>query len=405
MGYTLAEKILMRNANLQDIHPGDLITVTPDYVGVHDIYNESLEKKFDSMGFTKVWDPEKIIILNDHLSPCCLSDDPRNTEVLYRLQDRFGINNIFPTGGITHQIIPEQGYAKPGGIIFVTDSHTTTYGAVGCFSTGIGHTEMAYIWGMGSLWLRVPSTIQIRVEGKLPEHVYAKDIILRVLGDLEADGGSYRSLEFVGSTIDDLSIDDRLTIANMVVECGGKVGLFAADQKTADYCKMNYEDVAWVKPDADAVYERVLNYRAEDLEPYVSCPPFVDNVQPVSSVVGTCTNGRLGDLKIAAEILENKTVAPNLKFIVTPASNLIIEQAIEAGYLQTLVKAGALVTPAYCSFCEGRSLGLLGDDEVMLATNNRNFLGRYGSPKAKVYLCSPAVAAVSAIHGEITLPE
>ena len=282
-----------------------------------------------------------------------------------------------------------------------------------CFSTGIGYTEMAYVWGMGELWLRVPKTIKIEVEGKLPKDVYAKDIILRVLGDLTASGATYRALEFSGSAIDSLSIAGRLTIANMVVECGAKAGLFGTDAKTAEFCHMRYEDIAWVKADKDAKYEKVLHYKAEELEPVVACPPYVDNVKSLREVEGTkitqvclgsCTNGRLEDLAIAANIMRGKKVNNYIKFIVTPASNSITEEAMKLGYIQDLVTAGALITPPYCSFCEGRTMALMGDGEVMLGTNNRNFLGRYGSPKAVAYLSSPAVAAASALTGYITHP-
>lgn len=411
MGKTIIEKIIMKNTGMNDIKPGDLVIAKPDFVAVHDIYTENLLKKFMEMGFKKVWDPEKIAVIHDHLYPACLETDPRSLTFGYELVQRYGIRHFHPEGGITHQLLPELRYAKPGEIVFVTDSHTPTYGAVGCFSTGIGYTEMAYIWGTGELWLRVPESIKIQVDGELPSNVYAKDIILRVLGDLKASGGTYKSLEFCGSTIDALSIDSRLTIANMAVECGGKAGLFAADEKTAAYSGIDYETICWVKADEDAEYVKMLKYQAEDLEPVLSCPPYVDNVHSLTKVkgikldevcLGSCTNGRLEDLKIAADIVRGKKISPHVKFIVTPASKSIMEQAMEAGYIQDLVRAGAMVTPPYCSFCEGRTMALLGDGEVMLGTNNRNFLGRYGSPTAKVYLSSPAIAAASALAGVIT---
>ena len=272
---------------------------------------------------------------------------------------------------------------------------------------------MASILGTGELWARVPSALKIQVDGVLPAGVYAKDIILKVLGDIKSDGGTYKSLEFCGSTIAALDVDSRLTIANMVVECGGKVGLFAADEKTASYSGLELKEIGWLHFDEDAEYEAVLHYRAEDLVPYVACHPYVDNVHPISEVteveinevfIGSCTNGRLEDLAIAARILAGKKVAPFVKLIVTPASRNIFKAAIAAGYIETLVKAGAMVTHPYCSLCQGRSGGLLADDEVLLGTNNRNFLGRMGSIKAKTYLASPAVAAASAITGKITDP-
>lgn len=414
MGHTLAEKIIMKNTGLAEVKPGDLVIVHPNFVVCHDIYTDMLYKKIKEMGFKKVWNPAKIGIIHDHLNPPCLPGDPRSLSVGYKLVEEFGIKHFHPNGGIVHQLLPELGYAQPGEIVLVTDSHTTTYGAVGCFATGIGYTEMAYVWGVGSLWLRVPKTIKIQIDGKLPPYVYAKDLILRVLGDLKAAGGTYRSLEFCGSTIEDLSVDGRLTMANMVVECGGKVGLFAADKKTAAYSKRNYDDIAWVHADVNAEYERIIHYQAEELEPVLSCPPYVDNVKPLREVQGTkitqvclgsCTNGRIEDLKIAADIMRGKKIAPYLKFVVTPASNSIMEEAMRLGYIQDLVKAGGMVTPPYCSFCEGRTMALMTAGEVMLGTNNRNFLGRYGSPKAQAYLSSPAVAAASALAGYITGPK
>ena len=275
MGHTLAEKIIMKHIGGKSVKPGDLVVVEPDCVVIHDIYTAFLQDKMKKMGLTKVWNTDKIVIMHDHLMPACLEGDPRSLEAGYELVKEYGIRHFHATGGIVHQLVPELGYSKPGDIVFVTDSHTPTYGAVGCFSTGVGYTEMAAVWGTGQMWLRVPSSIKIQIDGVLPPHVYAKDIILRVLGDLGAAGGTYKSLEFCGTAIDALGIDGRMTIANMVVECGGKAGLFAADQKCADYCGVDYEDVAWVKADEDAEYERVLTYKAEDLEPVLSCPPYL----------------------------------------------------------------------------------------------------------------------------------
>ena len=234
MGHTLAEKIIMKHIGGKSVKPGDLVVVEPDCVVIHDIYTAFLQDKMKKMGLTKVWNTDKIVIMHDHLMPACLEGDPRSLEAGYELVKEYGIRHFHATGGIVHQLVPELGYSKPGDIVFVTDSHTPTYGAVGCFSTGVGYTEMAAVWGTGQMWLRVPSSIKIQIDGVLPPHVYAKDIILRVLGDLGAAGGTYKSLEFCGTAIDALGIDGRMTIANMVVECGGKAGLFAALRR----CKM-----------------------------------------------------------------------------------------------------------------------------------------------------------------------
>lgn len=413
MGHTLAEKILIHNTGAATCRPGDIVITKPDVVMFHDIYTPFVYDKFKEMGFTQVWDKNKVVIMLDHLLPTCLKDDPRHLRYGYKFAEEFGIDNFHAADGISHQLMPELRYAKPGGVVYVTDSHTTTYGAVGCFSTGIGYTEMASILGTGELWARVPAAIKIRIDGELPAGVYAKDIILRILGDIKADGGTYKSLEFCGTAIDALSVDSRLTIANMVVECGGKVGLFAVDEKTAEYSGVSLADFKWLSFDADAEYEQELHYNATEFVPYVACPPYVDNVHPIDEVadvavnevfIGSCTNGRLEDLAIAAKILDGKRVDKYVKFIVTPASRQIFKDAIAAGYIETLVKAGAMVTHPYCSLCQGRSGGLMAENEVLLGTNNRNFLGRMGSAKARTYLASPAVAAASAITGKITDP-
>lgn len=415
MGHTLAEKILMHNSGLKDLRPGDIVITKPDMVMFHDIYSPFVYNKFKEMGFTKVWDTSKVVFISDHLLPTCNQGDSRNIKYGHLFADEFNIDkeHVHIGEGISHQLMPELRYAKPGEVVYVTDSHTTTYGAIGNFATGVGHTEMAAILGTGEMWAKVPSAIKIQVEGHLPKGVYSKDIILKVLGDIKADGGTYKSLEFCGRTIDELSVDDRLTISNMVVECGGKVGLMAPDQKTCEYSGINPEDVAWLTFDDDAEYEKVLYYNAEELEPQLSCPEYVDNVHPIGDVegikvnqvfIGSCTNGRLEDLKIAAELLKHKKIDQYTKLIVTPASNKIFQEAVNLGYIETLVNAGAMVTHPYCSLCQGRSGGIMSDDEVTLGTNNRNFLGRMGTPKSKIYLSSPAVAAATALTGRITDP-
>lgn len=413
MGHTLAEKILMHNTGAKSYRPGDIAMTTPDQVAFLDIYAAFVYEKFKEMGFSKVLNPEKTTIIQDHMLPTCRSDDSRALRYSHNFAEEFGIKRHYVGEGICHQLMPEMLLAKPGDVVYVTDSHTTTYGGVGCFSTGVGYTEMAAVLGTGKMWARVPSAIKIQIDGILPRGVVSKDIILRVLGDLRSDGGTYKSLEFCGTTVDALSIDARLTISNMTVECGAKAGLFAPDAKTCAYSGVQLKDVSWLRFDDDAEYERVLHYKAEDFVPSLSCPQYVDNVHPVTEYEGTeinqvflgsCTNGRLEDMKVAAEIMRGRKVPARVKFIVTPASNMVYKDALKAGYLQTLADAGAMVTHPYCSICQGRSGGLVSDGEVVLATNNRNFLGRMGSAKSLIYLSSPATAAVSALYGKITDP-
>ena len=413
MGHTLAEKILLRNTGLEDCKPGDIVMTRPDRVMIHDIYTTNVYRKFKEMGFTKVWDPEKVVIMFDHLIPTCLPLDADHLRHGYKIFEEFGAKTVHAGDGICHQLMPELGYVKPGDVSFVTDSHTTTYGAVSAFSTGIGYTEMAAVLGTGEMWVRVPSAIKIQIDGVFPEGVCSKDVILRVLGDLTASGGTYKSLEFCGTAIDSMCVNERLTIANMAVECGAKVGLFAPTKESAAYSGVSYEDVSWLTFDDDAVYEQTLTYRAEDFVPYIAAHPYVDNVKPLSELeglkvdkvfIGSCTNGRLQDLAAAARVLEGRTIAPGVELLITPASRAIFKEAIALGYVETLVRAGAMFTHPYCSLCEGRSGGLLAEGEVLLGTNNRNFLGRLGSPKSKAYLSSPAVAAATAVAGYLTDP-
>lgn len=411
--HTLAEKILMHNTHSASLRPGDIVMARPDRLFVLDIYTAPTYNKLKGMGYTKLARPEDDGVIDDHQIPCVLFDDPESFRSGCKLADEYHFGTHLIGEGVGHQLIPERGIAKPGGVIFVTDSHTTTYGAVGCFSTGVGYTEMAAALGRGEMWVRVPSAIKIQIDGVLPEGVMSKDVILRVLGDLTANGGTYRSLEFCGTAVDAMSVDSRICISNMAVECGAKVGLFAPDAKTCAYSGVDPASVAWMTVGPDECYERVLRYKAEDFVPNLSVPQYVDNVHPVSEYEGTevnqlflgsCTNGRLEDIAVAAKILEGHHVPTHVKFIVTCATKKIYKEAIAAGYAQTLAQAGAMVTMPYCSLCQGRGGGVVSEDEVILSTNNRNFLGRMGPASSKIYLGSPATIAVSALTGRITDP-
>lgn len=411
MGHTLIEKIIMRGNNSAEVRPGQIVTVNVDRVMIHDIFIPFVVDKFKEMGFTKVWDPDKVVLIYDHLVPTSAVEDVRHFKIGDAFVKEQGLTHFHRADGICHQLMPEMGYARPGQIVFGTDSHTTTYGCVGCFSSGIGYTEMAAILGTGEMWCRVPETIRIVIDGELPKGVYAKDVILTVIGDLRADGATYKALEFAGSCIDNMSISSRMTMSNMSIECGAKCALFATDEKTAAYTGQSFEEIAWVRPDEDAVYERVIHYNAADFVPVVACPSQVDNIHPVSEKAGTkvdqvflgsCTNGRLEDLAVAAEILKGKKIAPGLKMIVTPASRSIYREAIKAGYIEILAEAGAIITQPGCGLCCGRAGGILTDGETVVATNNRNFLGRMGTSGVNIYLSSPATAAATALTGVIT---
>ena len=410
MGQTLIEKVIGRKVG-KDVKPGDIVTVPVDWCMVDDIMAPFAISKFEEMGFKKVWDPDKVVLIYDHFLPASQVDDSRHFRVADEFADKYGIKNVHRTDGICHQLMTEAGYVGPGDIAFGTDSHTVTYGCVGAFSTGIGYTEMAGILGTGSLWIKVPETIRVNVEGKLADNVTSKDLILRIIGDLTASGATYMSLEFGGSTIDDMTIASRMTMANMAVEAGAKCGIFKPDEKTCDYCNVDYtDDIKSLKADEDAKYYKVLNYKAEDIVPVIACPSLVDNIKPVSDYKGTkvdqvflgsCTNGRLEDLHAAADVLKGKHVAPYVNMIVTPASRKIYRQALADGTLEILSDAGAIITTPGCGLCCGRSGGILSDNEVVVATNNRNFLGRMGTSKVKIFLASPKTAAATALAGTI----
>ena len=411
MGYTIIEKILKHNTGVADIKAGDIVTTNVDRVMIHDIFIPFVAEKFEEMGFTKLWDPDKVVLIYDHMVPASQVDDTRHFRAGDAFAAKYGMKNIHRSDGICHQLMTEAGYVKPGNVVFGTDSHTTTYGCVGAFSSGIGYTEMASILGTGQLWVKVPQTIKVTINGTLPSNVTSKDIILRLIGDLRADGATYQALEFTGSTVKEMSVASRMTIANMAIEAGAKCALFTPDEKTAEYCGIELNDFQKsLVGDPDATYIREITYQAEELVPVLACPSQVDNIHPVKELAGTkidqvfigsCTNGRLEDLQRAAAILKGKKVAPFVQLIVTPASRKIYREALADGTLDILSAAGAIITHPGCGLCCGRTGGILTDGERVVATNNRNFLGRMGTSKVEIFLASPATAAACAVAGEI----
>lgn len=411
MGATIIEKIIAHNIGAESVKPGDIVTVNVDRVMLDDIMMPFIVNKFNEMGFQKLWDPDKVVLIYDHLVPASQVDDTRHFRVGDEFAEKYGMKNVHRSDGICHQLMTEAGYVKPGDVVFGTDSHTTTYGCVGAFSTGIGYTEMAGILGTGQLWVKVPETIKVSIHGKLAPGVTSKDIILRIIGDLTAAGATYQALEFTGDTIDEMSVASRMTMSNMAIEAGAKCALFTPDEKTAAYCEIELNDFQKsLVGDEDAVYAREHTYNAEDFVPVMACPSQVDSIKPVKELLGTkidqvfigsCTNGRLEDLQKAAAVLKGKKVSPFVKLIVTPASRKVYRQADEDGTLLTLAEAGAIITHPGCGLCCGRSGGILTDGERVVATNNRNFLGRMGTSKVEIYLASPVTAAACAIAGEI----
>lgn len=416
MGYTLVEKILMKNAGVDHVSVGDIVITRPDMFMIHDIYTCYLVDALKNMETEVLDDPSKVTIIFDHCMPTAVAkNDSAHYDAGIYLTEKYRLDRskIHIGEGICHSIMHEKRYAKPGQIATATDSHTTTYGGAGCFCTGIGTTEMAAALTTGELWFKVPEAIKIVLKGHLRPGVTSKDVILKILGDIRSDGGQYKSLEFVGPAIKDLCMDARFTVSNMALEAGAKCALFPADERTAEYYDMDYSEIEWVHPDEDAEYEQVLEYDLDELEPQLSCPQGVDNVHSIDEVkgrkltevyIGACTNGNLDDLRIAAEVLKGKKAAPYVRLIVAPATNKVYKEAIKAGYICTFVEAGAVIIHPCCGLCCGMPYGLLADDEVILSTANRNFIGRMGTKKTLIYLGSPAMAAYSAIKGEIADP-
>ncbi len=414
MGKTVIEKIIEHNTG-KEVKPGDIVTVNVDRVMIHDIFIPFVAEKFKEMGFEKLWDPDKVVLIYDHLVPASQLDDTRHFHTGDAFAEKYGMTHVHRSDGICHQLMTEAGYVKPGDIAFGTDSHTTTYGCVGAFSSGIGYTEMASILGTGTMWIKVPETIKVVINGKLPENVMSKDVILRLIGDLGADGATYKALEFSGSAVENMTVASRMTISNMAIEAGAKCALFTPDEKTAEYCEITLNDYQKsLVGDADANYCKVMEYKAEDFVPVMACPSQVDKIRNVSELegteidqvfIGSCTNGRLEDLAAAAEVLKGRKVANFVKLIVTPASRKIYRQADEMGILDTLAEAGAIITHPGCGLCCGRTGGILTDGERVVATNNRNFLGRMGTSKVQIYLASPKTAAACAVAGKIVSPQ
>ncbi len=384
----------------------------------HDLTGPLAVESFKKIGVKKVWDNERIVIILDHQVP---ADTVKSAE-LHKIMREFvkeqGIKNFYDVGfgGICHQIMPEKGHVRPGELIAGADSHTCTYGALGALGVGIGSTEMAGVFATGKLWLRVPKVIKINVEGEFQKFVTPKDLILNIIGQIRVDGAIYRGIEFSGPTIRNMSVDGRMTICNMVVEMGAKTGIVEPDEISIKYVKeRTNKPFTILKSDSDAqeTYEKTLNIDVTNLEPQVSCPSSVDNVKPVSEVgdveinqafLGSCTNGRLEDLRLAASLLEGKRIKEGVRMIVVPASQEIYLKALKEGLLEIFVRAGALVCNPTCGPCLGGHLGLLAPGEVCISSSNRNFIGRMGSPKAYVYLASPATVAASALAGKIVDP-
>ncbi|HEY3400724.1 MAG TPA: 3-isopropylmalate dehydratase large subunit [Geothrix sp.] len=425
MGMTVVEKILARAAGQASVKVGDVVEPRVDLAMSHEnaalVINQFLEV-FQGTGLpAKVWDPSRIAIIFDHRVPAESPKTATNQKKIRGFVAEHGITKFHDirgdVGGICHQILPEYGYVRPGFVVVGTDSHTTSHGALGAFSFGIGATEMASAWSLGiAVNIEVPATIKVVVEGEFPPMVGPKDLILHLIGKLTAQGANYKVLEFHGETIRKMSTSGRIAICNMSVEAGATSGIVPGDEETVRYLREEAgvtDAISCVTPDPDASYVRTVEIDVSTLVPQIACPHMVDNVKSIDQVVGTkvqqivigsCTNGRLDDLADAAAILRGRKVAEGTRMLVFPASSRIFAQALDKGYVHDLMKAGAVVMNSGCGPCLGVHEGALGDHEVALSTTNRNFKGRMGNPTGEVYLCSPAVAAASAITGVITDP-
>ncbi len=425
MGMTVVEKILARASGRDAVKAGDVVEPAVDLAMSHEnaaLVLNQFHEVFKGTGLEpKIWDPSRIAVIFDHRVPAESPKTASNHKKVREFIAKHGITRFHDVrgdeGGICHQILPENGYVRPGAVVVGTDSHTTSHGALNAFSFGIGATEMASVWALGvALNVEVPQTIKVEVDGKFAPNVGAKDLILHLVGLLTAEGANFRAIEFHGDTIRNMPTSGRLTLCNMTVEAGATSGVVPGDEETVRYLREVAgvtDPVTLVTPDQDAVYERVIRIDAATLAPQIACPHTVDNVKPIEAVLGTkvhqivigsCTNGRLDDIAAAATILKGKKVAKGTRMLVFPASARIFQEALEKGYVADLMKAGAVVMNSGCGPCLGVHEGALGDGEVALSTTNRNFKGRMGNPQSEVYLCSPEVAAASAVSGTITDP-
>lgn len=416
MAMTTCEKILAKNSGRASVFPGDIVVADVDLLMINEITGPFAVRAFEEMGFDEVQNPEKVVAVLDHAIPAV---DVRSATVMKemrRFARTYGVMNFYDVGGeggIAHQLLVEKGFVGPGMLVVGADSHTCTAGAVGALAVGVGSTEAAAILATGKLWFRVPGTVKIEVTGHLRLPVMAKDLILSIIGNIGADGATYKAVEFCGEGVSKISIDGRMTIANMSVEMGAKTGIVQTDKVTIDYLKKTGRSLLLIESDPEARYERTLRFDASKLEPMIAAPFQVDNVMEVDEVegveidqafLGSCTNGRMEDLRAAANIMRKRKAHPRVRFIVIPASMEVYREALREGILETFVSSGAVICNPTCGPCLGMSQGVLAADEVCVSSSNRNFVGRMGDKTSRVYLASPTTVAASAVAGKITDP-
>ncbi len=417
MGMTITEKIIAAHTDSNEVHPGQYVYADVDVCLGNDITAPVAINEFNKAGLNKVFDPDKIVLVPDHFTPNKDVKSAEQVKILREFAKKFNIKNYFEVGrvGIEHALLPEQGIVLPGDLIIGADSHTCTYGALGAFSTGVGSTDLAACMATGKAWLKVPETINFKLKGKPGKWVSGKDIILKIIGSIGVSGANYNSMEFTGDTIEHLTIDDRLTICNMAIEAGAKNGIIASDGCTESYVNGRAKrDYTVYTSDDDCKYKEVHEIDVSSISLQIALPDLPENTKPVEEVsgtkidqviIGSCTNGRISDLRIASQILKGKKVHPSIRLIVIPATQEIYKQALNEGLLEAFIDAEAAVSTPTCGPCLGGHMGILAEGESALSTTNRNFVGRMGHPNSKIYLCGPAVAAASAITGEITHPD
>lgn len=422
MPQTITEKILAAHCGKEEVKPGELVNCKLDLIMGHDLTATPAIDLLREKGLNKVFDPEKVVIVQDHFVP---NKDIKSAEIVKKLREwvkEQGIKNFYEIGrhGVCHALLPEQGWIKPSMLVIGADSHTCTYGALGAFATGIGATDLAAALATGELYFKVPPTIKFEVNNKLQKGVYSKDIIIDIITRIGVDGALYKAMEFSGKTIDDLSVEARMTITNMAIEAGGKNGIMEADDKTVDFVKnamkkygRKESKIEITKSDKNANYEKVIEIDAGSLEPMVAFPPLPGNGKKISDVgevkidqayLGSCTNARIEDLRIAAKVLKGNKVANDVRMLVVPATTEIWKQALKEGLFEIFAEAEASISLPTCGACLGGFMGILASGERCISSTNRNFVGRMGSPKSEVYLASPATVAASAIEGKIADP-
>jgi len=417
VGNTITEKILMAHTGLKKISAGQLINARVDIALGNDVTAPIAINEFQKAGGKKIFDKNKIALVLDHFTPNKDINSAQQCKAVREFALKHRVTHFYEGGqvGIEHALLPEQGIVLPGDLVIGADSHTCTYGALGAFATGVGSTDLAAAMLTGELWFKVPQSIKFVIYGKLQKWVSGKDLILHIIGRIGVDGALYKAMEFTGETIGNLPMADRLSMANMAIEAGAKNGIFAPDAITREYVKKRAKrDYKFYSSDADAVYSDIIEINARGIEPQVAFPHLPSNVKGISkagkvkinqSLIGSCTNGRIEDLRIAAQILKKRKAASNVRLIVVPATPAIYKQALKEGLIEIFMNADAIISPPSCGACLGGHMGILAEGERAIATTNRNFVGRMGHTKSEVYLASPAVAAASAVLGRIASPE